>query len=75
MLHNTKGKVLLRFSKHAYVCNCNEVEVLAILEALPLYPRNFHGGFIVESDSFNMMTWVSNLKANPWKFWVDSNEI
>lgn len=34
VLHNSKGEVLLMFSKHVGICDSNLVEVLAILEAL-----------------------------------------
>lgn len=37
VLHNSKGEVLLMFSKHVEVCDSNVVEVLAILEALRLF--------------------------------------
>lgn len=33
--------------------NFKEVEVLAILEALRIFSRFFHGTLIVKSDSFN----------------------
>ena len=49
-------------------CESNEAEVLAILEALRCFSRLFHGELIVESDYSNAIAWVSNRKANPWKF-------
>ena len=50
------------------VCDFNEPQVLDILEALRLSSRNFNGGLIVESDSFNTIPLVSNQKAIPRKF-------
>ena len=63
------------FSKHTGVCDSNEAEVLAILEALRCFSRNFHGVLIVESDSSNAIAWVANRKRNPWKFQFLFNEI
>ena len=37
VLRNSKGEVLLMFSKYMSVCNSNKVKVLAILEALGLF--------------------------------------
>ena len=67
-LCNNKGEVLFMFSKHVGVCDSNEIEVFAILEALRCLARNFLGHLIVESDSSNAMDWVSNWKPKPWKF-------
>lgn len=50
VLHNCKGEFLLMFSKKVGVCDCNEAEVLAILEALRLFSRCYHGRLVVESD-------------------------
>lgn len=48
MLRNSKGKVLFVFSRHVGVKGSHEVEVLAILEARPIYPYSFRDKFIVE---------------------------
>ena len=50
------------------VCDSNEAEALAILEALQFFSRNFHSDVNVERDFSNASAWVSNRKANPWKF-------
>ena len=68
MLRNDKGEVLLMFSKHVGVRDSNKVELLAILEALRCFSRFFHGSFIVESDSSNVISWVSKRKVTLWKF-------
>lgn len=63
------------FSKHVGVCDSNEVEVLAILEALQCFSSYYHGVLIMESDFFDVVAWVSNRKASPWKFQFLFNEI
>lgn len=70
-----KGEVSLMFSKIMGVCNSNEVELLTILEALQLFSRCFTRRLIVESDSSNVIAWVSNRKAFPWKLQFLFNEI
>eukprot|EP00268_Persea_americana_P044027 TRINITY_DN44462_c0_g1_i1.p1 TRINITY_DN44462_c0_g1~~TRINITY_DN44462_c0_g1_i1.p1 ORF type:complete len:100 (+),score=16.34 TRINITY_DN44462_c0_g1_i1:64-363(+) len=63
------------FFKYVGVRDSNEAEVLVILEALWCFSRMFRGSLIVESDSSNTIAWVSNRKANPWKFKFLFNEI
>ena len=53
------------FSKNVSICDSNEAEVLDILEALYYFKRYFQGAFIMESDSFDAIAWVSNRKINP----------
>ena len=48
------------FSKYVGICDYNEVEVLAILEALRCFVRYFNGNPIVDSDSSSAVAWVSN---------------
>ena len=55
------------FSKSVGVRDSNEVEVLAILEALRIFSRSFMGSLIVESDSSNAFSWVTSSAVNPWK--------
>ena len=69
VLRNNKGEVLLMFSKHG-VCDSNEAEVLAVLEGIRLFSRRYGGPVVVESDSSNVVAWVSKPKANPWKWLV-----
>lgn len=53
VLRNSKGEVLLLFSKNVGVCNSKEAEVLVILEALRMFSERYHGRLVVESDSSN----------------------
>lgn len=46
VLRNCKGEVLLMFSKYVGVCDSNEAEVLAILEALRIYSRKYYGRLV-----------------------------
>ena len=41
ILHNSNDDVLFMFSKHVGICDSNEAEVLAILEALRHFMRYF----------------------------------
>lgn len=47
ILRNNNGEVLFRFSKNVGVCDSNEAEVLAILEALRCVSRTFNGSLCV----------------------------
>ena len=62
------------FFKHVGVCDSNEAEVWAILKTLRCFSKSFHESLIVESDTSNVVSWVSNRKANPWKFQFLFNE-
>lgn len=53
VLRNSCGLVLAMFSKHVGIMESNEVEVLAILEALRFFSSSFIGKLVVESDSLN----------------------
>ena len=53
------------FSKNVSICDSNEAEVLAILEGLRLFARRYIGALVIESDSSNAITWVSNRKDFP----------
>lgn len=52
----------------------NEVEVLAILEALRIFSLNFQGSAILESDLPNAISWMVSRKC-PWKLHFLFNEI
>ena len=65
MLWNCKEEVLFMFFKYVGICDSNEVEVLAILEALRCFVRYLNDNVIVESDSSNAVAWVSNRRASP----------
>lgn len=66
-MRRSLGKILIMFSKHVGVCNSNEEEVLAILEALRLFSKGYGCPLVKESDSSNTIAWVSKQKANTWK--------
>lgn len=53
----------------------NKPEVLAILEALTIYSRSFGDNLIVESDTFNEASSISQKGRAPWKFLYILNEI
>ena len=55
VFRNSRGEILLIFSKHVSVCDSNEAEVLAILEDLRLFSRGYGGPLVMESDSFNVI--------------------
>ncbi|XXG69674.1 hypothetical protein AAC387_Pa06g2478 [Persea americana] len=74
VLCNGKGDFLIIFSKPIDVCDSIEAEVLAILEALRLYSRYCNEVLIVESDSSNVISWVSNRNVPLWKFQIFFNE-
>ena len=75
VLRNSNGDVLFMFSKNVGICDSNEADVLAILEALYYFKRYFHGALILESGPSNAIAWVSNRKINPWKLQFLFNEI
>lgn len=56
ILRNDKGEVLLMFSKHVSVRDSNEVEALAIFEALWCFSIYFQDTLIVENDSSNTIS-------------------
>lgn len=70
VLSNSKGKVLFMFSKLMGIHDSDEAKFLAILEALHYFSRFFHSSLIVDCDSSNTITRVSNRKANPWRLRV-----
>lgn len=75
VLHNSKGEVLLMFSKPIGIRDSNEVEVLAISEALCIFSGSFQDKLIVESNSSNVVGWVPQIGSKPWKFHFYFNEI
>lgn len=64
---NDKEEVLCLFSKGVGVKDCNEAEVLTILEALRIFPHSFYERLIVDSDSSNATSWMTIGKAKAWK--------
>lgn len=63
------------FSKGVGVRVSNEVEVLVILEAMRIYSRSFLENSIMESDSFNAISWVANEGHRLWKLLFCFDEI
>ena len=54
--------------------DCNEAEVMAVLEALRIYHTLFQHFLIVERDSARAISWVESLRG-PWKTQFLLNEI
>lgn len=54
------------FSKHVGIRDSNEVDVLAILEALCIYMNSYQCRLIVERDSSSAITWVNSFRGL-WK--------
>lgn len=52
----------------------NEAEILAILEAIRLFNVSFWQPLIMECDSLNAISWVSNVAKGRWKFYLALNE-
>lgn len=76
MLHNGDGVVLLMFFKNVGRTESNEMEVLAILEALRILVLASCSELLVaESDSINSISSVSSFDNSPWKFQFYFNEI
>lgn len=75
VLCNNDGKVLAMISKHVGCMESNEVEVVAILEALRLFASSFNSKLEVESDSLNVISWVSSSHLPPWRFQFYFNDI
>lgn len=67
--------MLCLFSKGVGIGDSNEAEALAILEALRIFSRSFYGSLILENDSSNAMSWVSQDTCKPWKLHFYFNEI
>lgn len=65
VLRNSKGDVLAMFFKCVGAKYFNEVEVLAILEVLRIFKSSFQESLIMESDSSNIIHWVSLFDRSP----------
>lgn len=74
-LRDEKGAVLCMFCKSIEIRNSNKAEVLAILEALRIFSRSFQRRLIVESNSYNAISWVGSDKGKPLKLHFSFNEI
>ena len=62
------------FFKKMWRLKTNEAKILAILEALCIYCRSFQVSLIIESDSFNVVSWAKAFKGL-WKMEFYFNEI
>ena len=76
-----KGK-LRQASRSDFVLNLfidakdsKEAEILSILETLRLFSALFRQPLIVESDSLNAISWVSNAAKGLWKAYFCLDEI
>lgn len=61
--------------KHVGVKNSNEVEVMAILEALTNVSPYFQEKLIPESDTTDAVSWVPSSVNGPWQFRFLLNKI
>lgn len=75
VLRNSRGEVLISFSKSIGDRDSNEAEVLAILEALRIYLGSLNKSLIMENDTSNAISSVSQTAGVPWKFGYILNEI
>lgn len=75
VLRNSRGEVLISFSKSIGDGDSNEAEVLAILEALRIYLGSLDKSLIMENDTSNAISWVLQTAGVPWKFGYILNEI
>lgn len=67
--------MLAIFSKNVGCMESNEAEVLAILEGLQIFASFSFPKLLVESDSMNVVSWVSSITLPPWGFKFYFNEI
>ncbi|WRX11383.1 Ribonuclease H domain - like 9 [Theobroma cacao] len=70
VLRNEKGMVKMLFSKTGDWDDANLTEMLAIQEALILFMVTgwcHPFGLIIETDSINVVTWVSKPLSSPWR--------
>lgn len=72
-LRDDQGVVLCLFSKGVGIKDSNEEGLLAT--ALRIFSRSFQGCLIVESNSFNAITWVGQDICKPRKLHFRFNEI
>lgn len=62
---NSVGEVLALFSKAIGCMETNEVEVVSIVEMSHILVASFQAMLIVESNSKNVISWVSSLVLPP----------
>lgn len=67
VLHSSQGQFLFIFSMFIGVRDTNDVEILAILEAIRIYVSSFQESLIVESDYSNAISWNLGVVEGPWK--------
>lgn len=67
VLHNNGGDVLVLFSKHVGCMKSNKVEAMAIVEAQHIYVPSSQAKFIVESETKNVVSWLSCFALLPWR--------
>lgn len=52
---------MIMFSKHVGIKESNEMEMMAILEALRIFSPSFQDKLVAKSDSINAISWASSL--------------
>lgn len=70
-----RGKILYSFSKNVGVRDSNEAEVLAISEARSIHKGSFPERLLVESDSSNAISCMTNSSSESWRVEFIFNEI
>lgn len=55
--------------------NSNEAKVMAILEALRMFDDIYNLKLVMESDSSNVIVWISTSSESPWRFHFILKEI
>lgn len=65
---NSVGEVLALFSKAIGCMETNEVEVVSIVEMSHILVASFQAMLIMESNSKNVISWVSSLVLPPSEF-------
>ena len=75
VLCNHDGLLLFYFSSSIGVKESSEAEIISIIEVLRSFSVSFRQTLIVESDSLNLISWVSNETKGSWRFYFYLNEI
>ncbi|XVF77486.1 hypothetical protein PTKIN_Ptkin14bG0048100 [Pterospermum kingtungense] len=77
LLRDNNSKILLKFSKSVGIADSNLAELMAIKEAFELFigsrwANDFR--LAIESDSANVVKWINNPHAIPWRFREENAE-
>lgn len=60
--------MLVLFSKHVGCMKSNKVEAMAIVGAQDIYVPSSQAKFIVQSETKNVVSWLSSFALLPWRF-------